>query len=302
MCNLKFFVVEVNKNSNQLVHSVRIEYWEMVQFTLDAATFFKLQPFEYHRRFFEQDTRPDGRAFDEQRQAHVKKSVLTKSIGSSQVKMGNTMVTCGVKAEIAEPTFDRPKEGFLVINVEVPSLCSPHYNPGMPHELTQYLTFHISQIVTKSNLLSLESLCIAPRRAAWTLFVDMLVINDDGNLLDACMLSLMAALKDVRLPTVKYNETDNTVKEVSDAPVQQLQLENSIVSHSFVYCDDKYVLLDPTFAEESVSATRLTVHMDSNGELAGILKEGGASSMSRELVQKCISIAKRQNKALLKLL
>ena len=33
--------------------------------------------------------------------------------GSALVRLGSTTVVCGVKAEIAEPELDKPKEGFL---------------------------------------------------------------------------------------------------------------------------------------------------------------------------------------------
>ena len=35
--------------------------------------------------------------------------------GSSLVRLGDTTVVCGVKAEIAEPDLDAPDEGFLGI-------------------------------------------------------------------------------------------------------------------------------------------------------------------------------------------
>ena len=33
--------------------------------------------------------------------------------GSSLVRLGDTTVVCGVKAEIAEPDLDAPEDGFL---------------------------------------------------------------------------------------------------------------------------------------------------------------------------------------------
>jgi len=42
----------------------------------------------------------------------VKGSISTAD-GSALVKMGNTTVVCGVKAELAEPELDRGEEGFL---------------------------------------------------------------------------------------------------------------------------------------------------------------------------------------------
>ena len=38
---------------------------------------------------------------------------ISTADGSALVRMGNTTVICGVKAEIAEPDLDREEEGFL---------------------------------------------------------------------------------------------------------------------------------------------------------------------------------------------
>ncbi len=38
---------------------------------------------------------------------------ISTADGSALVRMGNTTVICGVKAEIAEPDLDSEEEGFL---------------------------------------------------------------------------------------------------------------------------------------------------------------------------------------------
>ena len=38
---------------------------------------------------------------------------ISTAEGSALVRMGDTTVVCGVKAEIAEPELDRENEGFL---------------------------------------------------------------------------------------------------------------------------------------------------------------------------------------------
>ena len=42
---------------------------------------------------------------------------ISTANGSSLVRMGNTTIVCGVKAEIAEPTLDAPNDGFLGENI-----------------------------------------------------------------------------------------------------------------------------------------------------------------------------------------
>lgn len=41
---------------------------------------------------------------------------ISTADGSSLVRLGDTTVVCGVKAEIAEPDLDAPEDGFLGIS------------------------------------------------------------------------------------------------------------------------------------------------------------------------------------------
>lgn len=80
----------------------------------------------------------------------------------------------------------------------------------------------------RSNVIDTSSLCIHPGKAVWVLYVDLICINYDGNVLDAAFLSVIAALKQsnvgniglritsehktpARLPKATYDEeTDKT--------------------------------------------------------------------------------------------
>lgn len=46
-----------------------------------------------------------------------------------------------------------------------------------------------------SDALPLSSLCIYPGKAVWVLYVDATCINYDGNVFDAALLAMTAALK-----------------------------------------------------------------------------------------------------------
>jgi exosome complex component RRP43 len=45
-------------------------------------------------------------------------------------------------------------------------------------------------------MLPLNSLCIEPGKAAWVIYADIMCINYDGNITDAALLALVAALRD----------------------------------------------------------------------------------------------------------
>lgn len=47
----------------------------------------------------------------------------------------------------------------------------------------------------RTSTISLEDLCIQPGKAAWVLYVDATCINYDGNVFDATLIAMVAALK-----------------------------------------------------------------------------------------------------------
>lgn len=69
----------------------------------------------------------------------------------------------------------------------------------------------------------MDSLCICPGQAVWTLYVDLVCLHHDGNLFDAAVLACSAALKDVKLPTVSFDMETSCVTATS-LPHQPLQL------------------------------------------------------------------------------
>lgn len=55
--------------------------------------------------------------------------------GSALVRLGDTTIVCGVKAEIAEPDLDRPDEGWIGVQ--------RLYFMAVPHAWSPFLrTFH----------------------------------------------------------------------------------------------------------------------------------------------------------------
>ena len=49
--------------------------------------------------------------------------------------------------------------------------------------------------------MDLVSLCIEAGRAVWVLYIDILILSNGGNLLDACVTALNGALEEGMLPS-----------------------------------------------------------------------------------------------------
>ncbi|KTF81685.1 hypothetical protein cypCar_00032483, partial [Cyprinus carpio] len=52
-------------------------------------------------------------------------------------------------------------------------------------------------LLFSSDLINMEELCIEKSKLCWVLYCDIMCLDYDGNLLDACMIVLLAALRNV---------------------------------------------------------------------------------------------------------
>jgi len=53
----------------------------------------------------------------------------------------------------------------------------------------------IAEILSNSGCVDLTDLCIVPDRMAWVLRCDLICLDHNGSLLDACVIALVAALR-----------------------------------------------------------------------------------------------------------
>lgn len=60
--------------------------------------------------------------------------------------------------------------------------------------------------LTSARTVLPHELCIHKASAAWVLRCDVYVLNDDGALLDACLLAAVASLASLRLPPVAISK------------------------------------------------------------------------------------------------
>ncbi|KAI8818353.1 ribosomal protein S5 domain 2-type protein [Fimicolochytrium jonesii] len=277
-------------------------------FSLDADTFKKIHPTEYHRRFLSQGVRADGRELLRFRKAIVTVGVISTAHGSAMVRLGDTTVICGVKAEVTEPKPAAPKHGFLVPNVDLPPICSPNSRPGPPSELAQTVSEYIDQVVKGSELLNAQDLCIEPGHAVWVLYADIVCLNHDGNILDAALIALGAALRHVRLPKATYNDELGGTVRVAEEKTIALKIRRSLVPVTFGVFDSITPLADPTFDEEPHLSSRISYilsHLSTSTpsdaiQLAGLYNPGGAP-VTRATMTTCLAQAKKRAKEILAL-
>ncbi|KAJ2480123.1 hypothetical protein IWW56_002673 [Coemansia sp. RSA 2131] len=263
------------------------------QLTFAIETFKRIHPVEFQRRFLSQDTRHDGRAFLQFRATHVVKGTIGTAQGSATVRIGNTTVVCGIKAEVSEPDVNTPDQGYLATNVDLSPICSANYRPGAPGDEAQVDSEHIFRLF--GEVVDLKQLCIENDQAVWSLSADIVCLKSDGNVLDAAIIALMAAVEDLKLPQASLDPATGVVS--ADKAIEtQLTLRKRLFPATFSLVDDAYLVADADDAEERLATATLLVVLDDQGRLANVWKRG-AGTIDRPTIARCIAEAKNHQNA-----
>lgn len=242
-----------------------------------------------------QNSRFDGRKLEEYRSVRVERSVSETAEGSARVHIGNTDIFAGVKLSIGEPYPDTPDEGSLMIGAELIPMASPLFELGPPGIVAVELARVVDRAIRESKAIDVKKLCIKKGEKIWIVSVDVVPVNDDGNLFDAAALATLAALQDTRFPKYEDDELDYRTKTKKQLPL--LKLPISVTVHKI----GNLFLVDPTPEEEEVSDARLTVAMTPSGELCA-LQKGGEQTLTIADVRTMVELALQKGAELRKFL
>jgi exosome complex component RRP42 len=238
---------------------------------------------DYIIKLAEQGRRIDGRDFNHYRKIEIETKVVNKAEGSARVKIGNTQVLVGVKMDLGEPFPDSPNMGVLSTAAELIPLASPDFESGPPRENAIELARVVDRGVRESQVIDVEKLVITPGEKVWIVFIDIHILDYDGNLFDAASLGALAALSTTIIPVKRFKEQLPEGHPSDDYP---LPMSEPPISCTAVKIKD-FVFFDPSFEEEIIADTRLTVATDHNGDIRAMQK-GLSGSFSKEEIQKVI--------------
>ena len=245
---------------------------------------------DYLCRLAEQGKRIDGRKFDEYRKIEIKPNIISKAEGSALVKIGNTQVLTGIKMDVGEPYPDSPETGILTTGAELVPLASPDFEAGPPQEDAIELARVVDRGVRESEVIELEKLCIEPGEKVWIIFVDIHVLDYDGNLFDAASLASLAALFTTKVPAKRFDLGEDFPLPLREPPV-------SCTSVKF----NNVVVADPCLDEEEIAEARLTVATDMNGDIRAMQK-GLSGSFTKDEIKKVIKASINNGKEIRKIL
>lgn len=235
-----------------------------------------------------QEKRLDGRRPDELRPITITTNVIEKADGSSLVKMGGTKILTGIKVELGTPYPDRPNEGVFTINAELLPLASASFEPGPPDEHAIELARVVDRCIRESKAIDLEKLVITEGEKVYMLYIDIYVLDYDGNYFDPALISAVTAVATCNVPRYelrngKYEKTGETFR---------VSMKTIPASVMMGVVKDK-ILVDPTPIEESVLDTSIITGFDSEDNLVS-LQKNTTGMLDLNIIDKLLDVGREK--------
>ncbi|RLG04701.1 MAG: RNA-binding protein [Thaumarchaeota archaeon] len=214
-----------------------------------------------------QDKRIDGRHPKELRPISIQTSLLSKAEGSALVSMGSTKILTGIKVELGTPFPDRPDEGTFTVNAELLPLASTSFEPGPPDERGVELARVVDRSIREGGVLDLKKLCLVEGEKVYIIFIDIYVLDYDGNYFDPSLISALAALATAKIP--RYEIVDDKLQKTEEFFSLEL---NSLPFTVMVGVLGERFLVDPQMEEEKVLDVSMIIGTDEKGNITCIQK------------------------------
>jgi exosome complex component RRP42 len=227
--------------------------------------------------------RVDDRGTLDYRPTTITLGIIEKANGSAQVYLGKTKVVAGVKIETGTPFEDTPNEGILTVNSEFVPIASPNFESGPPDENSIELARVVDRGIRESKAIDLKKLCIEAGKKVFMVFVDIYVLDHDGNLIDAAATAALGALVSAKMHEFDVKNGEPRFKE----KIMSLPMKNYPVSITSAKIGGA-ILLDPCLEEEQVMSCRLTVTTDKDNNICAMQK-GGLGVLTPDEIKQIVS-------------
>lgn len=240
--------------------------------------------------------RPDGRAFDEFREIRIERDYISTAEGSCIVFIGETQVLVAIKILTGVPYPDSPGQGVLITSAELVPTASPEVESGPPNSNRKYVEIArvTDRSIRESKMIDMEKMCIEEGKHVRMVFIDIHILDDLGNLIDAATLGAVVALKGGKMPKTKV-EGEELVKleETEPIPTQGIPLSCSIAKFG------PSLIVDPTNEEEIAMDSKIVYGIDEEGNIRA-LQKSGMGPWSPDEVRAGLTLATKTLKSLRK--
>lgn len=236
---------------------------------------------DYITNLVKEGRRQDNRKFDEYRNISLENDYAKeKAPGSCLVQMGKTKVIAGISLGIGEPYSDRPTDGVMSTGAEFRPMASPSFESGPPGENSIELARVVDRGIRESKCIDTKKLFIEDN-LVWVAFIDIHILDHDGNLIDAAGIAAISALLNTRMPKIEdkkliYGEYAGKL------PVTSIPIPCTVAKV------DSALLVDPCLDEEYAMDARLTI---ATTDTINAMQKGGLGAFTEKEVMDCVDYA-----------
>ncbi|CAN4077170.1 unnamed protein product [Withania somnifera] len=238
----------------------------------------------------ESELRVDGRRPFDYRTLTIK---FSREDGSSEVQLGKTHVMSFVTSQLVQPYRDRPNEGTLSVFTEFSPMADPSFEAGRSSESAVELGRIIDRGLRESRAVDTESLCVVSGKWVWSIRIDIHILDNGGNLVDAANIAALAALLTFRRPEYTLGGDDGQEVILHPPEVREplpLIIHHLPIARTFAFIGEEHMVIDPTHHEEAVMGGRMSVTPNANGDVRAIQKP--EDMVSRKVLSlRCLRIA-----------
>jgi exosome complex component RRP42 len=210
----------------------------------------------------------------------IEEGLIERAEGSARIRLGKTEVLVGVKIATGEPFPDTPNEGVLTVNAELVPLASASFEPGPPDENSIELARIVDRGIRESKAIDTAKLVIEPGKKVFVVFVDVYVLNHDGNLIDASALAAVSALVNTKMPNYEIKEGEVKIK----TGYSPLPLKSHPITVTLAQINGKLVV-DPWIEEEQVMDARISMAINDEGNICAIQKGGSGFFTPQQILE-----------------
>lgn len=237
--------------------------------------------------------RVDGRHAQDYRELNL---AFGPDYGCCLASLGNTKILAQISASIGEPRLTRPSEGIVEIRVDLSPMASPLFEFSWSSEEHVEIAQLLDKGIKEARCLDLESLCLISGEKVWHIHIDLTVINQEGNIIEAASVAAITALAHHRRPDVTIEDGQVVIHSFEDKNPLQFTILHRPFLTKFVFFDNGNITLcDPIEEEEKTCDGYLIIGANTYREIT-LTNISGKSMVSKEKILSQYSLAlKRTN-------
>ncbi|XP_071709392.1 exosome complex component RRP45B-like isoform X2 [Rutidosis leptorrhynchoides] len=173
-------------------------------------------------------------------------------------------------------------------------MADPSFEPGRPGDSAIELGRIVDRGLRESRAVDTESLCVVAGKLVWSIRIDLHIIDNGGNLVDAANIAALVALSTFRRPECTFGGDDGQeviVHSPDEREPLPLIIHHLPVAVTFGFIGkENTVVIDPTHYEEAVMGGSMTATLNTNGDVCAIQKAGG-DGVLQSVIMQCLRIA-----------